>query len=229
MSPLQMALERDGSVVNAQLYDGGSKLGIILAHGTTGDLKHPLIVHFATAFARAGMVALTFNFPYRQRGELRRDPDPVLEEWIRIAAHWLKAEHGIDTPVLGGKSLGARIASQVVASGSPALALVFLGYPLHPPHDPSELRDTHLFAISCPMRFIHGTGDRFAHPGDLDALLRRLQDAGKDVTLDRIEGTHGLRDSATDGRTANEWNALSQRCLDWLPRSRSPDAKPTSS
>jgi predicted alpha/beta-hydrolase family hydrolase len=164
------------------------------------------------------MLALTFNFPYRQRGESTRDPDSVLEEWIQTAADWLKQEHDIDTPVLGGKSLGARIASQVVASGSPALALVFLGYPLHPPRDPSVLRDTHLFAVNCPMRFVHGMDDQFAYPRELDGLLERLQDAGKDVALDRIEGTHGLRDAATGGRTANQWNALSQGCVDWLAR-----------
>lgn len=66
------------------------------------------------------------------------------------------------------------------------------------------------------MRFVHGIEDHFAFPGELDALLQRLRDAGKDVTLDRIEGTHGLRDAATSGRSANQWDTLSQACIDWL-------------
>lgn len=147
MIPLRFTLEREGSAVDADIYEGGSKLGVMLAHGTNGDLAHPLLAHFANAFADAGMVALTFNFPYRQQGKASRDPDSVLEGWVRTAADWLKNEHNIENPVLGGKSLGARIASQVVASGLSSRALVFLGYPLHPPRDPSVLRDTHLYSV----------------------------------------------------------------------------------
>lgn len=223
MKTLRISLEREGSSVDADIYGDGSKLGVLLAHGTSGDLTHPLLVHFARAFAAAGMITLTFNFPYRQEGRASRDPDSTLESWTRTAADWLKREYEVRYLLLGGKSLGARIASQVVASGYPASGLVFLGYPLHPPHDPSVLRDSHLLAAACPMRFIHGTGDRFAYPAQLDASLARLRDAGKDVTLDRIEGTHGLRDLATRGRTAKHWDELSQACIEWFASSTRKD------
>lgn len=207
----------DGTSVEAALYGPGELgLGVVLGHGTNGDLNHPLLVHFAAACARAGVTALTFNFPYRQRGDERRDPEPVLEESVRRAAGWLMAELTIERLVLGGKSLGARMSSQVVAAGLPAAGLLLLGYPLHPPDRPAELRDAHLMQVSCPMRFLHGDTDRFAYPHVLDAAIARLRAAGKDVALDRIEGTHGLRDTASDGKTTNHWDRLADGTVSWL-------------
>jgi uncharacterized protein len=123
----------NGAPVEAAFYGPGEvDLGVVLAHGTSGNLSHPLVAHFAHAFAKAGISALTFNFPYRQRGEDRRDEEGVLEDSVRRAAEWLMRELAIDRLVLGGKSLGARMSSQVVGAGFPAAGLLFLGYPLHP-------------------------------------------------------------------------------------------------
>jgi hypothetical protein len=87
--------------------------------------------------------------------------------------------------LVGGKSLGGRIASMCVADGMPAAGLVFLGYPLHPPGKPERIRDEHLYRIQVPMLFLHGTADPFARPTLLAEVVRKL---GERATLEQIEG-----------------------------------------
>jgi hypothetical protein len=82
-----------------------------------------------------------------------------------------------ETPlILGGRSMGGRIASQIAADSPPsALAgLVFLAYPLHPPGRPDKLRDAHLPRIQVPMLFLSGTRDTFARQDLLESSLARL-------------------------------------------------------
>ena len=77
---------------------------------------------------------------------------------------------------MGGRSMGGRIASQVVAGGARADGLAFLAYPLHPPGRPEKLRDAHLPDIAAPMLFVQGTRDAFAREDLLHALIDRLGD-----------------------------------------------------
>ena len=89
-------------------------------------------------------------------------------------------------PVLvGGKSLGGRIASMCVADGMRAAGLVLLGYPLHPPGKPERIRDEHLSRIEVPMLFVQGTLDPFARPEMIGDVVRRL---GNRATLEQVEG-----------------------------------------
>jgi uncharacterized protein len=77
--------------------------------------------------------------------------------------------------VIGGKSMGGRIASQVAAAGQEGIAgLVFLGYPLHPPGRPDKLRSKHLPDIRAPMLFVQGSRDAFGTPDELRAILGGL-------------------------------------------------------
>jgi predicted alpha/beta-hydrolase family hydrolase len=78
---------------------------------------------------------------------------------------------------IGGKSMGGRIASQVAAAtenASEIAALVFLGYPLHPPGKSEQLRDAHLKDIHVPMLFVQGSRDAFGTPDELRAAIKRL-------------------------------------------------------
>jgi hypothetical protein len=81
--------------------------------------------------------------------------------------------------VIGGKSMGGRIATQVAAA-DPQLrltGLVLLGYPLHPPGKPTERRDKHLPAVMRPMLFVQGSRDAFGTPEELTPLVATLQPA----------------------------------------------------
>jgi predicted alpha/beta-hydrolase family hydrolase len=148
-------------------------------------MDHPFIVGFCRAMAEHGIATARFNFSYMNAG--RRSPDP--EPYLRAA--WTEAFTGIlemaeGVPVLvGGKSLGGRIASMQVADGMPARGLVFLGYPLHSPAKPERVRSEHLERIEVPMLFLQGTRDPFARSELLAGVLERL---GARATLVQIEG-----------------------------------------
>jgi predicted alpha/beta-hydrolase family hydrolase len=102
--------------------------------------------------------------------------------------------------VHGGKSMGGRIASQAVAKGAAADALVFLGYPLHPPGKPEQRREAHLPDVGAPMLFVQGTRDAFARWDLLEALLARL---GARATLHTVEGgDHSFAVPKRGGRSA---------------------------
>jgi uncharacterized protein len=179
---------------------------LVLGHGAGRDMTDPLLVGFAEGLASEGVACLRFNFPYREVGKRAPDPEPVLRATWE-AAFELGTESG--RPVwAGGKSLGGRIASMVVADGVPAAGLVFVGYPLHPPGKPERIRDAHLGAIRVPMLFLQGTADPFARPDLLERTLERLGDR---ASLHPVEGgDHSFRvrgktkDDAGTGRALGE-------------------------
>ncbi|HEV2906465.1 MAG TPA: alpha/beta family hydrolase [Actinomycetota bacterium] len=176
--------------VSAALTSAGKAAPLlILAHGAGRDMNDPLLGGFAEGLADEGISCLRFNFLYKELGRRAPDPEPVLRE-VWEAAFDRGTEIG--SPVwAGGKSLGGRIASMVVADGVPAKGLVFVGYPLHPPGKPERIRDAHLSSIRVPMLFLQGTKDPFARPDLLEKTIRKL---GERATLHPIEGgDHSFR------------------------------------
>lgn len=151
---------------------------------------------FHAGLAERGFLTLRFNFPYMEARRRLPDQRPVLESCYRAVADFVRERQQAEPPerprlALGGKSMGGRIASHLVASGYAADALVFLGYPLHPPGKPEQMRDRHLYGIRCPMLFLSGTRDAFAHRELLAPVVERI---GKQATLVWIEdGDHSFR------------------------------------
>ena len=199
---------------------GGSVFGsggtvIVLGHGAGGNRHTPQLVRFAESLAASGRRVLLYDFPYTDRGRRAPDPADVLEATTRAVGDFARASLGAAQLVHGGRSMGGRIASQAVAAGAPAHGLVFLGYPLHPPGKPGQLRDRHLPRIDAPMLFVQGTRDTFARPDLLDAVLRHL---GTKATLHRIEGgDHSFGVLKRSGRTSTEVEAEVERViLGWL-------------
>ena len=125
------------------------------------------------ALASRGVAVVRFNFPYVEAGRRAPDPQPRLEACYRAVATAVARE--MPRPFLGGKSMGGRIASHVVANGFAAAGLVFLGYPLHPPGRPERIRDAHLKGVSVPMLFLQGTRDPFATPSLLHNTIKALR------------------------------------------------------
>jgi predicted alpha/beta-hydrolase family hydrolase len=173
------------------LVDGPRKGPIVvLAHGAGGNMRGPFLEGFAAGLAAARVACLRFNFAYSEAR--RRGPDP--EKTLRsVWAAAYEAAGRIGGPLwVGGKSMGGRIASMMVADGDiePA-GLVFVGYPLHAPGKPDRLRDEHLDRIKVPMLFLQGTADPFARWDLLERVVKRL---GKRATLHRVEGgDHSFR------------------------------------
>jgi len=167
--------------VSGLLYPSSSpdKAGvtILLGHGAGSGQTSGFMVKFAEALAARGLDAVTFNFLYIEQGRKVPDPGNRLEECYRGAISAVRNNPALagNRLIIGGKSMGGRIASQVAAPGVQGLAgLVFLGYPLHPPGKPDQMRDKHLPQISAPMLFVQGTRDVFGTPVELQKIFPRL-------------------------------------------------------
>jgi uncharacterized protein len=144
---------------------------LVLAHGAGAGQTHPFLVRVAEALAARGVTVATFNFSYLERGRRAPDPGAVLEaEWADAAAA-LRGD-GSEALFVGGKSMGGRIATQAAAARDlGARGIVLLGYPLHPPAQPSKLRVAHLPRVPVPMLFVQGTRDEFGTPEELAPYL----------------------------------------------------------
>lgn len=172
--------ERDS--VTALLYaapkKGRAGTTVILGHGAGAPQTHPFMRLFAAGLAERGFDVLTFDFLYMEQGRRVPDPKAKLEgcySAVIVAAQKQKSLKG-NRVVIGGKSMGGRIASQVAAQPELAdeiAALVFLGYPLHPPGRPDKLRDAHLPEIKAPMLFIQGERDAFGSADELRATIKQ--------------------------------------------------------
>lgn len=184
----KQVLEWDGGSISAVWHNpekGATYL--MLGHGAGGNLHTPALVRFAEALAVQGIGVVRFNFPYTEAGRKVPDKQKTLEDCYRAVAG--EVAKRAERLFLGGRSMGGRIASHIVADGFPAAGLVFLSYPLHPPGQPERLRDAHLAKITMPMLFIQGSRDAFARPDLLSATTARL----KTATLHIVEGAdHGL-------------------------------------
>lgn len=198
-----------GSVSGVWHHPGRGKTYLVLGHGAGGNLHTPGLAQYADALAARGVGAVRFNFPYAEAKRKAPDPQTRLESCYQAVAQQVKTR--ASRVLLGGRSMGGRIASHVAAAGFPAAGLVFLSYPLHPPGQPQRLRTAHLPKISAPMLFLQGSKDAFAQPDLLTQTIRTL----KTATLHVVEGAnHGL---VVRGRAAEDvLEELVGATLEWL-------------
>jgi hypothetical protein len=131
----------------------------------------------------------------------RRAPDrtSTLEAtWLAVIGDALAT--GLPV-VVGGRSMGGRIASQVVAQGAGVAGLVLFAYPLHPPGQPNQRRDQHLSAIAVPTLFCSGTRDSFGSPEE----LREATSLVPGSWLKLLEGAdHGFSTLKSSGRSRED-------------------------
>ncbi|HVF52100.1 MAG TPA: alpha/beta family hydrolase [Actinomycetota bacterium] len=208
------AIDVPGGKVST-LWDGprNAATTVVLGHGAGADMTSDFMAIFADGLARADMGVLRFNFLYTDAG--RRSPDkPALLESTLAAVAEEARPRGKGKLVLGGKSMGGRIASQVAAAGTPADGLLFLGYPLHPPGKPERIRDAHLYGLEIPMLFIEGTRDPFCPLPALDRVLKKLPAAQLAVIED---GDHSFKVRKSSGRsTPDAWAEAVDRAVEWI-------------
>ena len=206
---------RDFSVSAAAFGDAPRRTAVVLGHGAGGDRRTPFLARLAEALAASGRGALLYNFPYTDRGGRRPDPPEVLELTAAAVGDAARAGFGAERLVTGGKSMGGRIASQAAAKGARVDGLVFLGYPLHPPGKPEQLRDRHLPDVGAPMLFVQGTRDAFARWDLLTEVLKRL---GPAAALHEIpEGDHSFAVPRRTGLGAADVEKQIQRAVvEWL-------------
>jgi predicted alpha/beta-hydrolase family hydrolase len=180
----------------------GADRAVLLAHGAGADMHAAALTVVADALAAARIPSLRFNFPYRRAGRRAPDRPPVLDAAVRDAAAELarRAKVAPERLVLGGRSMGGRIASIAAAEGTPTLGLVLLGYPLHPPGKPDQLRVEHFARLSMPVLFVSGTRDAFGTPAELKRHAKKIKGS---VTWSWVDtADHSFKPLKASGITA---------------------------
>lgn len=174
---ITLAGDESVSAILTLPLSGKKELGVITAHGAGNDMENPLLAAFSDGLAKAGYPALRFNFPYKEKGLKTPDRQAKLEQTWKAAHRYFleKSGAGITHIIAAGKSMGGRIASQIVAEKRlPVEGLIFLGYPLHPAGDQAKIKDAHLYQITVPMLFFAGTRDPLCDLPKLQTVLNKL-------------------------------------------------------
>ena len=187
----------DKETVTALLYPAAKKdragVTVVLGHGAGASQTSGFMVMFAKGLAERGFDVMTFNFVYMEQGRSVPDQKHKLEGCFRAVVEAALKHKKLknNTVVVGGKSMGGRMASQLMAGedrealANDVVVLVFLGYPLHPPGQPTKLRVEHLEHIKKPMLFVQGTRDALGTPEEIKPFVKNLRPAAK---IHEIEG-----------------------------------------
>ena len=176
----------------------------VLAHGAGAGMRHPFMEDVARRLAARGVATFRYQFPYMEAGRRRPDPPRILQAAVRAAVAAAR-EAAPDLPLIaGGKSLGGRMTSSAAAERplEGVRGIAFLGFPLHPPKQPSVERAAHLDGVGVPMLFLQGTRDDLADLGLIRQVCARL---GARATLHVVEGAdHSFHVLRRSGRTDAE-------------------------
>ena len=200
----------DEDAVTALLYPAAKKnragLTLLLGHGAGANQTSGFMRLFADGLAARGFDVMTFNFVYMERGRSVPDQKAKLESCFRAVINAALKHRKLkkNRLIVGGKSMGGRIASQVLASEdiSEVVGLVFLGYPLHPPGNPAKLRVEHLEHVGKPMLFVQGTRDSLGTPEEIQPFVKKLRPP---ATIYAIEGgDHSFKAPKKFGLTQEE-------------------------
>jgi hypothetical protein len=179
---------------------------LLVTPGAGAGRDHATLVAIEAALAPVPVERM--DFPYRRAGRKSPDRPPVLVAAVEEGAAALARRTGLAPGriALGGRSMGGRMCSMAVAEGLPALALVLVSYPLHPPGRRDRLRTEHFPALDLPCLFVSGTRDAFGAPDELEGATAAIPGPVTHVWLDG--GDHGLR-----GRD----DEVAVAVADWLP------------
>jgi predicted alpha/beta-hydrolase family hydrolase len=186
--PARIAIDLGpGQKITALHYEptAPTRAMIVLAHGAGAGQEHPWMVGMANGLVERGLRVLTFNFPYVEAGRRTPDRSEVLIACFRAVVALARKElAGQGALFIGGKSLGGRMASHLAAEGEPGIAgLICLGYPLHPPGRPEQLRVSHLPQIKLPVLIVQGSRDAFGTPEEIRKNVTAIP-----VELEVIDG-----------------------------------------
>ena len=173
----------------------------LLAHGAGAPMDSPFMNTIADKIAAAGIEVVRFEFEYmakRREDGTRRGPDRA----PKLIARFEEALSLVGPPaevIIGGKSMGGRIAS-MIADEIGVAGVVCLGYPFHPPGKPERLRTAHLETLKTPTLIVQGTRDRLGTEGEVAtyALSPSIELAWMG------DGDHSFKPRKKSGRTLEQ-------------------------
>jgi len=210
---VKVGAEETSAVFEPALASAGGGL-FIFAHGAGGHMGDRGVLGVTEALLRRGLHVVRFNFPYREKGSSHPDTMPRLKECVAAVAAHARREVGPQTLILGGRSMGGRVASMLAADGFPCDGLLLLAYPLHPAGKPGELRDAHLAKIEVPVLCLNGTRDALCRRDLMEGVVDRLTDRW---TMHWLEGAdHSFRVLKSSGRSdAEVLGEIAETCAAW--------------
>lgn len=187
---------------------------LVLAHGAGADMDSDFMDFFAGALTTDRRATARFNFAYMEQGRRSPGSPKASEDTYAAVLQHLRNELSPATLFIGGKSYGGRMASHLAANGAEVDGLVFLGYPLHAPGRPENIRDEHLTDIAAPMLFVEGTRDPFCPLATLEKVRKKLARTDLIVVED---GDHSLKVRKGSGRSTKEaWGEAASSISEWL-------------
>jgi uncharacterized protein len=172
----------------------------VFAHGAGAGMNHAFMTATAQGLVQRGIATLRFQFPYMEQGSKRPDSPAVAQAAVRAAVEEAARRLPRVPLFAGGKSFGGRMTSQAQAAQPlpHVRGIVFVGFPLHPPGQPSIERASHLAAVDLPMLFLQGTRDELAQ---LDLIRQATAKLGPRATLHVVEGAdHSFHVLVRSGR-----------------------------
>lgn len=211
--PLLIDVPGAGSVTAIRADpEGDSGWQFIYAPGAGSNVHDQFGTFACRMLAGREVATVRFQFPYQEAGKKGPDRPPVLE------ATWRAVIEAVRSPdcrlVVGGRSMGGRIASQVVAEEEPVDALVLFAYPLHAPGKPDRRRDEHLPRVTVPALFCSGTSDAFGSPEEIESAAV-LAAHGSTHFMEGAD--HGFNVKKASGRSRTDvWEEAVEAMWEWL-------------
>lgn len=185
------------------LFDGAKSAEriLVLAHGAGAPMDSPFMQAIAEGVAASGIRVARFEFPYMHRrreggrGGAPDSPRILMQSWLDA----IEELDGPDRIVIGGKSLGGRIAS-MVADEARVRGLVCLGYPFHPPGNAEKTRTKHLEELKTRTLILQGERDPFGLPGEVARYK-----LSRKIRIEWIpDGDHSFKPRKSSGHTELE-------------------------
>nr|WP_319386227.1 alpha/beta family hydrolase [uncultured Roseibium sp.] len=181
---------------------------LLMAHGAGAPMDSAFMEKLAGALADEGIAVARFEFAYmagRRTGGSKRPPpraDRLIGEFQTALQTFLKESNG--PLLLGGKSMGGRVAAMLGGGGSlpqRVRGICCFGYPFHPTGKPdAEWRLSPLQESKRPVLILQGDRDPFGSKAELDAVtlpgdvsLTYLEDGNHDF------GPRGKSPATLDG------------------------------
>ena len=197
--------------VSAEIFQPEKMKSIlVLAHGAGAGMNHPFMTSLSTELAALAIGTMRFNFPFTEHKKNRPDVPAVAHKAIESAIQ-KTLELFPSTPLFaGGKSFGGRMTSQYFSKQDikEVKGIVFVGFPLHPPGNPSIDRAEHLKEVKKKMLFLQGPRDTLAQWDLIEQVTSSLSTA----KLVKIEGA----DHAFKVAKQNIIPALALHIKEWM-------------
>lgn len=201
-------------LIKTKGYESHSEVVLILAHGAGAPADSPFMEELSEALEREGVATVRFEFPYMQKRRLdgkKRPPDrepALLESYSRVVDQ-IREELGSGCRVLvGGKSMGGRMASILAGRRDGIDGVVCFGYPFHPPGKLDRWRTDHFSHLRCPMLVLQGTRDPFGKPAEMIGHEQELAA----VSLRWLDGgNHDFQTLKSQSETQSELIASAAR------------------